>query len=304
MASKLPVPGPVGFAWEPTDVAHPVLISAATGVRHHGGLSGRISHPAWVLDYSFLSGMLVRVGSTGARWRDRPARVAHLYPPGEPYWEDSRPTESKTNSAWVIFQHGECAGLDRLTGPSGFAAFEDPKEVLGSLLSEIARNGQALGRPGRWKVQSLFSALLHELLSAERLDEETYRAGGPPKPSPDPPWVRAVRDFLRVNLSLPIRLSEIAREVNVSTSTLTHRYIRETGETPMKTLARFRITVAKSLLLRGYPLKHIAPETGFCDEYHLSKAFKRIEGLSPRKWLESQRAGRGEAVSDRPARSP
>jgi AraC-like DNA-binding protein len=291
MAGELPFPGPVGFAWEPTDAPQPpVLLSAATGVRRHAGLTGRISHAAWVVDYSIASGMLVRVGLPSAPWRERPARVAHLYPPGEPYWEDSRPTKSRINSAWVIFLGGESVGLDRLTGPSGFAAFEDPKEVLGSLLAEIAHSGGALGRAGYWKVQSLFSALLHELLGAEQLDEETYRAGGRAKPSSDPPWVRAVRDFLRANLAMPIRLAEIAREVNVSPSTLSHRYRKETGETPMQTLARFRITVAKSLLLRGYPLKNVAPETGFCDEYHLSKAFKRIEGLSPRRWLESQGA--------------
>jgi AraC-like DNA-binding protein len=181
------------------------------------------------------------------------------------------------------------ARLHRLTGPSGFAAFEDPADALGSLLAEIAHTGQALGKAGRWKVLSLFGALLHEMLAAEQLDEETYRAGGPPRPSAVHPWVHAVRDFLRANLAMPIRLAGIAREVDVSPSTLSHRYRKETGETPMQTLARFRMMVAKNLLLRGYPLKHIATEAGFCDEYHLSKAFRRIEGLPPRKWLEAHR---------------
>lgn len=290
MARRLSLRGPMGFAWKPADVPQPVMLGGGTGVRRHSGLSGRICHQAWAVDYSFASGMLVRVGSPTAPWRERSARTVHLYPPGLPYWEDSRPTKSKVNSAWAIFLHGESAGLELLTGPSGFGAFEDPEEVLGSILAEIAQTGQRLGRAGYWKVQSLFGALLHELLGARQLDAETYRVGESHAPPPGPRWVREARDFVRANFAVPIRLSQIAREVNVSTSTLTHRYRKETGETPMQTLARARIAVAKSLLLRGYPLKHVAPETGFCDEYHLSKAFKRHEGLSPRRWLESQRS--------------
>jgi len=39
---------------------------------------------------------------------------------------------------------------------------------------------------------------------------------------------------------------------------------------------------AKSLLLKGEKLITIAEMTGFYDEYHLSKTFKKQTGLSPR----------------------
>lgn len=57
----------------------------------------------------------------------------------------------------------------------------------------------------------------------------------------------------------------------------------------MKTLARMRMNAIRGLLLRGHRLKNIAAQTGFCDEYYLSKFFKRSEGMSPRAWLRSQR---------------
>jgi len=35
-------------------------------------------------------------------------------------------------------------------------------------------------------------------------------------------------------------------------------------------------------LQRGLPLKAIAQRLGFSDAFHLSKTFKRVEGISPR----------------------
>lgn len=292
MDKDLLFPGPIGFAWPETDVVpKPRLLAAATGVRAHVGLSGRIQHHGWVLDYNFWASGRVRVGSRTNPWRERPAQVGHLYPPHTPYWEDSRSTDSRMNSAWIIFLHGEAAGLDRLTGPEGFAVLQDQKSILGPLLSEIAQTGQALGRAGIWKVQSLFHALIHELLRAEQLDNETFRVGGQEPPSLESEWVCTIRDFLKANLPRPLRLHDLARHAHVSLSTLSHQYKKETGESPMQTLTRLRIAVVKSLLLKGEPLKFIAIQTGFCDEYHLSKVFKKVEGCSPREFLKRIRMG-------------
>ena len=95
----------------------------------------------------------------------------------------------------------------------------------------------------------------------------------------------AVRAFLQKNLARPVALAEIAEHLGVSVSSLSHRYREVVGETPMATRSRLAIGTAKALLLKGWPLKHIAVHTGFCDAYHLSKAFKRAEGRPPRKWL-------------------
>ena len=69
--------------------------------------------------------------------------------------------------------------------------------------------------------------------------------------------------------------------MNVSISTISHRYHAETGETPMTRLMRLRIDRAKMLLLGGQKLAAIASATGFYDAAHLAATFKRVEGLSP-----------------------
>ena len=48
---------------------------------------------------------------------------------------------------------------------------------------------------------------------------------------------------------------------------------------------RARIELAKTLALKGLPLKRVAEETGFFDAYHLSKAFKKAAGMAPRDYL-------------------
>ena len=46
-------------------------------------------------------------------------------------------------------------------------------------------------------------------------------------------------------------------------------------------LRRLRLEKARLLVERGLTLKEIAAETGFYDEFHLSKAFKQFFGVPP-----------------------
>ena len=79
--------------------------------RPAGQLSGRISHPFWVLDYSRSHCGRVRVGTPMSPWHDRPASVAHLYPPATAYWEDTRTVKDMMEAAYVVFACGDEAGL-------------------------------------------------------------------------------------------------------------------------------------------------------------------------------------------------
>jgi AraC-like DNA-binding protein len=280
----------VGGAWERRLRGVPAVRTAMEGVRVHGGLAGPIRHSVWVLDYNFLPAGLCRVGSVADEWIERSEPAGHLYPPGTSYWEDTRGVGGVLGSTYVQFTGGGSAGLDRLAGgPRGFARFEDPEGILGQFLMDLARTGHEYGEAGFWKAQAILFSITHCLLQSSRLDQETYRVGGDDRPAGQSELVQAVREYLAEDLSKRVTLEAIAGKVHVSVSTLSHRYSAEAGETPMRTLGRMRMNVVRGLLLRGHRLKNIAAQTGFCDEYHLSRFFKKNEGVSPRAWLRQQR---------------
>jgi AraC-like DNA-binding protein len=293
-----PEPGGIEFrsSLQPpvSSPAMPVLLAAVDAERLHGGLTKRFRHNCWVLDYPFTPAGLCRVGSAARPWDERPAGIGHLYPPGQSFWEDTRPVGCRLHSAYVTFLGGEAAGLGALVANRrSFARILDPEGILGGRLREIAAVGQARGQAGVWSAHALFYELIDLLLLAERAGEEFWRLRRAVSAPAGPSLPVAVRAYLEEHLAEPVALAEIAAHLGMSVSTLSHRYRQEAGETPMATRARLVLNVAKSLLLKGGGLKHIAAETGFCDVYHLSKAFKRAEGLSPRAWLRSLAGGRG-----------
>ena len=101
------------------------------------------------------------------------------------------------------------------------------------------------------------------------------------------------------HLTERVAVTDVARHVHVSASSLSHRYREETGVTPMGRLIRMRIDLARALIVKGQPLKIVAEETGFSDAFHLSKTFKRLEGVSPREFLRNM-GGRASGISRLP----
>ena len=260
-----------------------ISVSEVTGV--YAQYAKRVNAAVWALDYEFTTYGRYRVRSARNPWRPREPRTAHLYPAGATYWEDTRGETGFRHSAWVTFTGGEAAGLDRLVVPeAGYARFVDTGEEMGRLLRQAALAGQQRGESGFWQAQSLLMAALDMLFAARRVGRESYRIGAPASPT-EPDFVQRVQRFLRERLSERVTLADIAHHLRVSVSTLSHRYKRECGETPIETLARLRIAHARALLDRGLPLKAIAARLGFADAFHLSKTFKRLEGVSPRQYV-------------------
>ncbi len=265
---------------------NPVLLAAMHMSRPYAGLH-RYKHPAWVVDYAVNTTGRVRVASRTRPWRPRLAGTLHLYPPGTIYWEDY-PAGGKAlcEFAFVYFLGGEAAGLDPLIDSgAGYARFLDPEGLAGPLLEEIAQIGQMSGNDGFWQAQAALCRLIDRLRKSERTEEDETRLIGHPAPTTVSPFVQAADEYLSAHLAGPVLLADLAQHLHVSVSTLSHSYHAETGETPMSRLMRLRVNQAKTLLVSGQTLSAIAEATGFSDMAHLSRTFKRAEGVSPREYL-------------------
>ena len=243
----------------------------------------------WDVEVEFKSLGRVRVGSTRRPWRPRPLGMVYLYRPGVRYWEDwdyIQEEDGSRHGAWISFEGGTEAGLGRLVQRRyGYAFFRDPTGRLGELLCQAARAGHRLGDEGFWRAQATLSDVVDLLLHSERVDEDSYRVPEAERTPRRSEFVRSVQAYMGDHLADKVTLHDVARSVHLSSSALSHQYKDETGETPMAALTRLRINQAKALLLRGEPLKAIAIELGFCDAFHLSRTFKRVEGIPPRDFV-------------------
>jgi AraC-like DNA-binding protein len=292
----------IGYQWSNPQAVQPALLNAMYCSVGPRTARGRLVHRAWVLDYTYEPAGLYRAGEQPGPWSPRPARTAHLYAPGTPYQEDGRRAR-RHHAAALVFTGGEAAGLEGLLCPQRrYVRFEDPHGQLGKLVSGAARTGNRLGEGGFWAVQAEFCRVLELLLQSRELEEPGLRRIAPPAAGtlPEEGLAARVDAYLRrhlaENAAEPVTLARLAREMHISVSSLSHRYRREAGVAPLARLAAMRIEQAGRLLLLGHPLKAIAPALGFCDAFHLSRAFKRELGCSPRTFLQTER-GRAEGLN-------
>jgi transcriptional regulator GlxA family with amidase domain len=199
--------------------------------------------------------------------------------------------------AWVIFGNGNAIGLDRLI-PKGcaYARFLDPAGLCLPLLEKAALIGKREGAAGFWKAQAVLCEIIGLLMSARQVKNETYEVGFGKGKTDSDSWLESVQEYLRSQYARPVRLHDLARHFNVSLSTLCHRYHEATGQSPINDHLRMRVELVKTLLLKGRRLKEIAEETGFYDQYHLSKMFKHLTGLSPRQFVRSLAIRKGPEV--------
>ena len=280
-----------GYGWDRHRKLSPALLSALRVTRPMSGMRTRVRHQFWALDYTLNQGLRVRVGSARSRWETRPAGTAHLYPPDTSYWEHCEAKEGAVlHSAYITFEAGEAAELSRLVDTrTRHARFIDQESILWQQLEKIAREGGEHREEGYWRAQAMLFDLIDLLHRSEPVGKGVRRITASLPEPVESEFVRSVHEYLTRHLAEPVTLEKLARHAHVSISTLSHRYHRETGSSPVDRLIRMRVDLARALIIRGHPLQAAADATGFSDAFHLSKTFKRLEGVSPRGFLQRMR---------------
>jgi AraC-like DNA-binding protein len=96
-----------------------------------------------------------------------------------------------------------------------------------------------------------------------------------------PGAVDAVRDLLGERMADPPSLAELAELTGLSQFALLRAFRGATGLPPHAYLNQLRVRQARLLLDDGRPAAEVAAVTGFADQAHLTRHFKRVVGVPP-----------------------
>lgn len=96
--------------------------------------------------------------------------------------------------------------------------------------------------------------------------------------------VRRVREYIETYYSEDVSIKQLSLVANLSPFHLIRVFRNEVGIPPHTYLTQVRVTQAKQLLALGRPITKVTFETGFTDQSHFTKQFKRITGVTPGKY--------------------
>lgn len=86
-------------------------------------------------------------------------------------------------------------------------------------------------------------------------------------------------------------VKSLAKAVAVSRSVLARRFVEATGSSPLRFLARQRMSWAAHLLeSTDWPLAEVGAAVGYESEFAFGKAFRRARGVAPGVYRRAQRS--------------
>jgi AraC-like DNA-binding protein len=96
-----------------------------------------------------------------------------------------------------------------------------------------------------------------------------------------PRSIARAADFIRDNYKQLLKPKDICSAAGLSVSYLIRAFKDEYGMTPHAYLVNCRIEFARSQLRKGRSIAAVALESGFADQAHLQRAFKRFVAATP-----------------------
>ncbi|MET0134945.1 MAG: AraC family transcriptional regulator [Kibdelosporangium sp.] len=158
----------------------------------------------------------------------------------------------------------------------GFPHFREPVLHDPELVGELYRTHTVLSR---WQdpleAESRLTWLLGRLV-------ERHAAGVRPVSARQRDGVaKATMDFLADRLVDPPTLQQIAAELGVSRFQLVRSFRDTVGLPPYAWLAQHRVSRARELIIAGHRPAQAAALTGFADQAHLTRWFRRVLGVTP-----------------------
>lgn len=102
-----------------------------------------------------------------------------------------------------------------------------------------------------------------------------------PRIKTDHSAVKQVHAYLHEHYHESITLEDLSRTVNLPPLKLLRLCQKAWGLPPHRYLIQLRVQQAKRLIAKGISLVEVAASTGFADQSHLNRHFKRFVGVTP-----------------------
>ena len=105
---------------------------------------------------------------------------------------------------------------------------------------------------------------------------------------PDAERISRVLDWVGVHFSEALGAQDLAAVANLSPGHFRVLFKEATGRAPLDFLAEVRMDRARSLLRKGeLSVGQVAEAVGYPDIHYFSRLFKKMEGISPKKFSDS-----------------
>lgn len=100
-----------------------------------------------------------------------------------------------------------------------------------------------------------------------------------------PSWLRRADELLRVRFNAPVRMGALAHEVGVHPVHLARVFHDKFGRTMGDYVRELRVDFAcRRMRATAEPLGTIAAASGFADQSHFCRTFKRVLGMTPSEY--------------------
>ncbi|MEV7976035.1 AraC family transcriptional regulator [Streptomyces sp. NPDC086519] len=205
-----------------------------------------------------------------------PADTVTLLPPHVPH--NGSPATADGFRKRVVYLDGTLLGDDLIGAAVDGPDLRDPllRQRVGLLHSALARPGD------EWEAESRLA------LIGERLRGLLRPRLAVQEPA-DPSLARALRGLLDERVADGLALEEAARLLHAHPAHLVRAFSGAYGIAPHQYLMSRRVGRARRLLLDGVPPGETATATGFYDQAHLTRHFRKLVGVTPGRYRDSAR---------------
>lgn len=229
-----------------------------------GGFSVAVPRPYWLLHY-VISGKGT-YSTCGTEYSVSPSQIFVIRPHQVHSYKADE--QNPWHYMWVAFDSD--AKLPALLGTDVFAA-----PAAGRIFSDMLTATQL--ECGK---EEFISGKIWELVSLLLRMEQGMT-------SPSNRYVIGAKEYISQNYMNPIKVTDIAKTLNLDRSYFSTVFKNQTGMSPQQYLCEYRLERAAEILAKGsMSVSEAAYSSGYGDIVNFSRMFKKHFGIAPSKYRE------------------